>query len=371
MPESRHGATDLRLLFVCKRHPQQRDLVTRPYGRFVHLPVALAALGHEVAVTLCSHRALASERFERNGVDWASEDVRTSGPAQFLAAVEARTKAFRPDWVIGCSDAWYGPLAQRLSSRQGARLAVDAYDNYEAYMRWNLPLHWFWRRAVRAADLVTAAGPQLAARLDTHRHGKTPTAVVPMAADPMFVPHDRYAARAELGLPVDTVLIGYSGGWANNRGTRVLVEAFRRVRARRSDARLVLTGHPPADVATEPGVIALGYLSDAQLPHALSALDVACVITANTAFGRFSYPAKLCEAVACAVPVVATASEPVRWMLRDDTRFLAPVGDAYGISERILAQLDAPCTEYGALPTWEASARALETSISSITATSA
>ena len=36
----------MRLLFVCKRHPQQRDLVTRPYGRFFHLPVALAALGH-------------------------------------------------------------------------------------------------------------------------------------------------------------------------------------------------------------------------------------------------------------------------------------------------------------------------------------
>ena len=31
-------------------------------------------------------------------------------------------------------------------------------------MRWNLPLHWSWRRAVRVADLVTAAGPQLAAQ---------------------------------------------------------------------------------------------------------------------------------------------------------------------------------------------------------------
>src|SRR6478672_46953 len=102
----------MRLLFLAKRHPQQRDLVTRPYGRFVHLPVALAALGHEVAVTLCSHRALPAERFERDGVSWAGEDVRTGGPAGFLAAVDARAAEFRPDWVIGCSDAWYGPLAR-------------------------------------------------------------------------------------------------------------------------------------------------------------------------------------------------------------------------------------------------------------------
>jgi glycosyltransferase involved in cell wall biosynthesis len=349
----------LRLLFVCKRHPQQRDLVTRPYGRFFHLPVALAALGHEVAVTLCSHRGLPAERFERHGVSWASEDVRTGGPARFLAAVDAHAAEFRPDWVIGCSDTWYGILGRRIAKRCGARLAIDAYDNYEAYMPWNLPLHAAWRRSLRAADVITAAGPQLAARLQQHRRGRA-VHVVPMAADPSFVPTDRLAACAALGLPVDAPLVGYSGGWASNRGTHVLLEAFRLVRARQPDARLVLTGRPPAMALAEPGVLPLGYLPDAQLPIALSALDVACVITADTSFGRYSYPAKLCEAMACEVPVVATATEPVRWMLHDDARHLAAIGDARSIAERVLAQLGGHRVRYTELPTWDTSARAFE-----------
>lgn len=353
----------MRLLFVCKRHPQQRDLVSRPYGRFFHLPVALAALGHEVSVVLCSHRALPSERFDRDGVAWASEDLRTRG-LRFLEAVDGHAAAFRPDWVIGCSDAWYGPLAQRLARRTGARLALDAYDNYEAYMPWNLPLHWAWRRALRAADAVTAAGPQLAELLDRQRRGRAPAAIVPMAADPMFVPHDRREARTSLGLPLDAPLIGYSGGWASNRGTDVLLAAFRLVRERRPEARLVLTGKPPAHAVTEPGVHALGYVPDAQLPLVLSALDVACVITADTTFGRYSYPAKLCEAMACEVPVVATATEPVRWMLDNDARHLAQVGNARSIADRVLERLqDGGRTRYPNLPTWNDSARRFEAAL--------
>jgi glycosyltransferase involved in cell wall biosynthesis len=353
--------TALRLLFVCKRHPQQRDLVTRPYGRFFHLPTALAARGHEVAVTLCSHRGLPSERFEHAGVDWASEDVRTGGPARFIAALEARGSDFRPDWVIGCSDTWYGILGRRIARHSGARLAIDAYDNYEAYMPWNLPLHWAWRRAVRAADLVTAAGPQLAARLDGHRsRGRPGAQIVPMAADPMFVPGDRIAARVALGLPIDAPLVGYSGGWAGNRGTHVLLEAFRLVRAQQPEARLVLTGRPPPVALAEPGVFPLGYLPDATLPVVLSAIDVACVITADTSFGRYSYPAKLCEAMACEVPVVATATEPVRWMLHDDAPHLAKVGDPRSIADRLLRLLGGHRVRYRDLPTWEASADALE-----------
>ncbi|UHQ19922.1 glycosyltransferase family 4 protein [Lysobacter sp. KIS68-7] len=326
------------------------------------MPTALAALGHEVSVTLCSHRALPSERFQREGVDWASEDVRTRGP-RFLAAVDARAKAFRPDWVVGCSDAWYGPLARRLAARHGARLAVDAYDNFEAYMPWNVPLHWRWRRAVRAADLVTAAGPQLAACLDAHRRGRRPTQIVPMAADPAFVPHDGVAARSALGLPADAPLIGYSGGWASNRGTDVLLKAFRLVRAKRPDARLVLTGKPPAHALAEPGVLSLGDLPDAQLPMALSALDVACVITADTAFGRYSYPAKLCEAMACEVPVVAMGTAPVRWMLHDDERRIAPIGDARAIADRLLCDLRGQRVSYRDLPTWDDSARRFDAAL--------
>ena len=160
--------TPLRLLFLAKRQPQQRDLIERPYGRFYQLPSAMAAHGHDVRVFLCSHRRMGAIDIERDGIHWSSHDLIALGPRRLIAKLSTDARAFRPDWVIGCSDAWFGWLANRVARHTGARLAVDAYDNYEAYMPWNLPLHWAWRRAVRSADLVTAAGPQLASRLQSH-----------------------------------------------------------------------------------------------------------------------------------------------------------------------------------------------------------
>jgi glycosyltransferase involved in cell wall biosynthesis len=349
----------VRILFVCKRHPQQRDLIERPYGRFHHLPVALATLGHDVRVQLCSHRHLPSLEAQTDGVTWSSHDVRTLGLRGLLRRLAQETQTFRPDWVIALSDTHYGCLARRLARISNARLAIDAYDNYEAYMPWNLPLHMLWRNSIRAADLVTAAGPQLAQRLQSHRHRGHPVEIIPMAADPEFTPLERKSCRHALGLPPDAPLVGYVGSWTRNRGTIMLIDAFRRARAALPDLQLVLSGRPPVEVLAEPGVLGTGYVPDAQLPALINALDLACVITADNSFGRYSYPAKLCEAMACGVPVVATATEPVRWMLGERPEYLVPMGDAKVFAERVSDLLAVPRADYGLRTTWAAQAQRL------------
>ncbi len=346
----------MRLLFLSKRHPQQRDLLLRPYGRFFHVPRLLAELGHDVHVALCSHHKLENDARTMSGVHWTSYDIRTLGPVGLWRKLASQADQLNPDWVVGCSDIWPGLLARQLAKRTAARLALDAYDNFEAYMPWNFPLHRMWRRTIRSADLVTAAGPQLAELLQSHRRDGLPAQVVPMAADPQFANCDQHASRLELGLPIDVPLIGYVGSWAKNRGTDVLIEAFRQVLAHLPLARLVLSGKPPAHVLEEPGVIVTGYLTDEQLPTLINAVDVACVITADTSFGRYSYPAKLCEAMACRTPVVATSTEPVRWMLGDRTDHLCPTGDAQALADRTLELLRTKNNDYGVLPSWESSA---------------
>lgn len=349
----------MRLLFVGKRRPQQRDLIERPYGRFHYLPVELANLGHEVTVLLCNHRRLPSIRLRMSNVNWICEDVLPLGPTVLVKRLARHASMFRPDWVIGVSDTYYGWVAQRLARSTDARYVVDAYDNYEAYMPWNLPLHMLWRRSVRAADLVTAAGPQLAQLLQSYRRGGRAVEIIPMAADPEFKPLDKQECRRTLHLSPDARLIGYVGSWAKNRGTDVLLKAFRRARAAQPKVQLLLSGRPPQWVLQEPGVVTTGYVPDAQLPVLINALDVACTITADTSFGRYSYPAKLCEAMACGVPVVATATEPVRWMLDNRDQHLVPLNNPNALADRILSQLAEPSAEYGPQETWSDHARRL------------
>ena len=349
----------MKILAVCKRAPQRRDLIARPYGRFHHLPAALAALGHDVKVLLPDVRRGAEVQTRMAGVDWHAKSL-GAAPMRPLAWLDAEARAFQPDWVMGFSDTWCGWLAARSARLTGARLLLDAYDDYESYMPWNLPLHHLWRAALGRADVVTAAGPQLAAELARRRPGRAPVTVLPMAADPVFRPIDRALCRSRFALPVETPLLGYFGGWGEERGSRLLLDAFERVRSARPDARLVLSGRPPDEVSALPGVTSLGYLPDEDLPHVLNAVNVACIVSADTRFGRCSYPVKLCEAMACSVPAVASATEPIRWMLSRHPHCLVPVGDASAFADAVLSSLALDRIDYGALPDWSTLGRDLE-----------
>ena len=346
------------LLFLSKRFPQGRDLLRRPYGRFYHLPRLLAQRGHRVHVALLSHKRLPADTARFEGIDWSSDDLLPSGPAPYLRRVYGLLRTLQPHWVIGCSDTYYGILAQRAANRSGARSAIDAYDDFEAYIPWARPLHWLWRRALAGADLVTAPGPQLAAHLGVKRAAAAE--ILPMAADPAFQPLARANCRRRLGLPADRKLVGHLGAFDPVRGRSVVLEAIAALRREHPDLSLVLSGRRSGEFHDPPGVISTGYVIDELMPALVNSLDVACVALADNRFGRASYPVKLCEAMACQVPVVASATEPVRWMLQGDSRFLAAVGSADDMARKISANLGTGRIDYGARPSWDTVAKKLE-----------
>lgn len=347
----------LKILWLCKRRPQGRDLLRAPYGRFFHLPRLLADRGHAVTVALLSHARLPSETLAQGGVRWTSDDA-FAGTAYFRR-IRQLIREDRPDWILGASDTYFGILAAHYGARTGVRCAIDAYDNFESYVPWAFPLHALWRRALRRAALVSAAGPQLAERLAA-TGGRSGVQVLPMAADPQFRPLDRGECRKQLGLDPRVRYVGVGGSLDPRRGAHVLFDALDRLRARDQGVVLLVSGRNAERFRGHPGVHALGLLADDAMPAFVNCLDVACVIVSDNAFGRYSYPAKLAEAIACGVPVVASATAPIRWILQDRREFLAPVGDARTLADRIAANLTLGRVSYPATGGWPERAAELE-----------
>lgn len=328
----------MKLLFLCKRRPMARDLLTRPYGRFYHLPRLLAARGHQVIILLLGHGWEAEETVVRDGMTIRSVGFFPGGPVRYLRIAERLTRDCRPDWIIGCSDTYYGILAQALAKRHGHRSLIDAYDNYESYLPWCLPLHLMWRRALAKATAVTAAGPQLADLLRLSRPGGG-VAVVPMAADPEFVPADREECRLALGLPTDKRLVGYCGSLFANRGVELLFLLAERLSAQYDDVEFVVSGRCEPGLVIPKCIRQLGYLPDDLVPSLLGAVDLLLVLNRDSAFGRYSYPAKLYEAVSCQIPVVSSDTLPARWILGGDRRFLAGIDDFDDFADKVIDNL--------------------------------
>jgi glycosyltransferase involved in cell wall biosynthesis len=352
----------MKILIFCKRRPQGRDLLTRPYGRFYHLPRFLAQAGHEVFLFLLSYRNEPPVRINRDGITWLSESILPQGVQRYVRRASELTRRVRPDWVVGFSDTYYGILAQHLGRKYVIRSAIDAYDNYESYLPWLKPLHFLWRKALSGATIVTAAGPQLAELLQQSRAGK-PVHIVPMAADPDFVPMARDECRKQIGLPLGEALIGYCGSVYCSRGVVTLFEAFEELCRQRPGIRLILAGRRERSVRLPRQARWLGYLPDQDIPALLNSMDLLAVVSRLSAFGRFSYPVKLYEAISCQLPVVATATEPAKWILNHQEAFLARPGDPHDLGRKIEDMLAHSRIQYAGMNTWEESGRKLESAL--------
>lgn len=361
----------MKLLFLCKRRPMGRDLLTSPYGRFYHLLRLLARRGHEVSILLCSYKREPEEfdLVDQDNIHWHSVSLLGLNPFRYYRKARQLARKIGPDWIIGFSDTWYGIMAQHLARRFGCRSLIDAYDNYESYMPWCKPLHHLWRRALTGADMVTAAGPQLAEMMQRDRTGR-PAIILPMAADPEFMPLDKYDSRKQLGLPQGKKLIGYCGALYRSRGIEFLFQLADRLRSISPGVEVVVSGRREKGVVIPENIRWLGYLPDRQMPALLNSMDVLLVLNRESAFGKFSYPVKLYEAMQCRIPVVASDTEPARWILGGDRRFLGNVGDLEDFSDKVIAALDQVKPVYPTQSSWKDVAGELEKNLRCVKFTS-
>lgn len=313
----------MKILVLAKRRPQGRDLLRHPFGRFYHLPAYLASKGHEVTVCLLDYKNTGKAVVQRNNIEWISLNFMPGTFIGFYLALKKQVKHSRPDWIIGCSDSWYGVMAQRLATKYACRSLIDAYDDFESYIRWLKPLHYLWRKSLRKADVVTAAGPQLLEKMSLQRDIVQRKYILPMSADEQFYPRDRQDSRQAIELPLTRKLIGYCGSISTTRNMHEIFHAVEKVRQVHHDVTLVLSGRCEKGIKLPDFVIYKGYLEDSQVPLFINAMDVMVSWLKPGLFAESSYPVKIYEALACQRPIVARDTIPCRWILQDDRNFLA------------------------------------------------
>jgi glycosyltransferase involved in cell wall biosynthesis len=344
-----------KITFLTKRRPMGRDLFNDPYGRFFYLPSELAKLGYDVTVVAVSYRAGEDDQHEKHGIHWKSVSFIPNVLAAY-GSLQEIIDTTPPRWIVGCSDTYFGILAERIARTRGCYSVIDAYDNYCSYIPWAKPLHNVWNRAIARSDLTTVAGPSLAELWDPLRGSKGST-VIPMAPDPVgFFLRDRYRSRYDLGLPIDAPLVGYSGSIGSSRGIETLFEACDLARKSRPDLTLVLSGRISNATKLPANTIYLGYLPKELVPSLINAFDVMAVINKDSSFGNYSYPIKLYEAMACQIPIVASRTRSTEYIAREYPEFLVDPSNVSELSIALLDALDRGRVTYQTVPTWSDSA---------------
>jgi teichuronic acid biosynthesis glycosyltransferase TuaC len=365
--------SSVRILVLTKRQYMAKDLLDDRFGRFRELPLELARLGHEVRGISLSYRP----RAEGSIIDCASCQngqviwhclnlINGFVPAlkSYFKHVRHLLEDFRPDVIWACSDAYHAIFGYRLSRQCQARCVIDLYDNFEAFGATKLPtVRPLFKTAVREADGVTCFSGRLAERIVQNYPRVKPTAVIESGVNiELFFPQDRLLCRQLLGLPEDATIIGTAGALYRNRGIDVLFRGFEILNAEDNNIHLALAG--PRErrnfIPKSPNVHDLGILPWDRVPLLINALDVAVSCYRDSETGRYSFPQKAYEIIACQTPIVSAGVGTMIDLLASHPECLFEPDDPKGLAEAVRSQLGRPVPMDLKTPSWSDSAKQLE-----------
>ena len=277
---------------------------------------ALREAGVVVEPLHLSSRAYARERRTVRGL------LRRHG------AQVVHTHGYRPDALhVGMVKSLGLPIVSTAHGFSATRFKGKVYE-------------WFQKRAWRRFDAVVAVSQPLVEaiaragvpreRIVLIRNGLSQGASAAVT---------RGEARARLGLPEATAVLGWVGRLSEEKDPQLAIEAFALLAA--GSARLCMIGAGPQAEECRAQVARLGLGDRVTLAGAvpdagplLSAFD-ALVLSSRTE----GTPMVILEAAAAGVAVVSTAVGGVPDLLGDDAGWLVPAGDAEALASAMGAAL--------------------------------
>jgi glycosyltransferase involved in cell wall biosynthesis len=369
----------VKILILTKRQYMGKDLLDDRFGRFWELPLELAQRGHEVQGISLSYRkrsqgsSTPSIDSGTGHVTWHSVNLLSGpwpGPRRYFRFARQIMRDFQPEIVWACSDAYHSILGHRLAKNSTAKLVVDLYDNFESYPATRIPgVLPLFKRAVKAADGVTCVSPQLANYVGERYRSRAPALVLENAIrSDLFRPMEREGCRKQLGLPPAAKIIGTAGSLYASRGIDTLYRGFEILAAENPSFHLALAGPRPSSGGIPRGEHThdLGVLPLDKVSVFFNALDVAVVCNRDSSFGRYNFPQKAREIMACGTALVAAEVGSMKEILRDHRHCLFAPNDPASLAATVRMQLAKPTSLDHKVPSWSDLAAQLETFFLSI-----
>ena len=213
-----------------------------------------------------------------------------------------------------------------------------------------LPRYWNWplwlSRFERARYLFPSESER---RSFLERHARIPlrqAVLIPNAVDlELFQPAKQAPPRGSNG----SLRVGFAGQWSAGKGLLELLDAWTEVKSSLPAAQLYLAGGPglwkrdrEAPGARESDarvhemernhlLCPVGTILRLKMPQFWNSVDIAVVPSLNEAFGLVAL-----EALACGVPVIATAAGGLKEIVVDgECGLLVPPGDAAALTRAL------------------------------------
>lgn len=369
----------MRILVLTKRQYTGKDLLDDRYGRIRELPLALSSRGHQVQGMCLSYRQrhegeiLDSDKRYTTKTTWRSLNAGPLLLPGLLSYVHYAFKAvreFKPHIILACSDSLYGIIGVWIGRQTNTPCIFDLYDNFETFgtTRYSglLPLY---RWAVCNADGVICVSELLRKKIVNEYRRTLPTIVLENGVrTDIFYPRDLRSSREQLGLPRDGVFIGTAGALHKNRGINALLRGYEQLASADKRIHLAIAGNRDGStkIPQGPRIHDLGILPLTQVPLLINSLDIAVICNLDSEFGKYCFPQKAYEILACHKPLIAANVGAMKALLKNYPDNLFAPGNSEDMVRIIKLQLQNTRTLDIPISTWDNLAEKLDIFMQSI-----
>jgi glycosyltransferase involved in cell wall biosynthesis len=353
----------MNVLVLAKRFYTGKDMLMDRYGRIYEFARVLTSLGHSVYGIALDYRLSGVDGavgcIQEGDLTW--ETVRlfpnpVRGLRVYIKKINSAVTGHATDIILSVSDVFHVVIGGWVAGKYRLPHVADLYDNYESFYAARIPgAISLFQHALERADGIVCVSQSLATYLQNkYRLQATPQIIRNAVDTQQFLPRNRINCRQKLHLPEGKILVGYGGALASSRGINVLFQAHRELKAVNPDIHLVLAG--PVDRYTEIPVAKdihyLGELEYTDMPEFFGALDVGIVSNKDSSFGRYCFPQKFFEMLACDTPVVIASTGEMADLMKGCVHALFQPEAVKDLARAILKQLDTPCKPAIDIPCW-------------------